>query len=73
MQDTVSLEELEKTAKMGSEETTMGVLGSFALKNAKEIQSWQDHFCELAGVYALCLDEMELPSATFPVTLRMWK
>ena len=65
MQDTVSLEELEKTAKMGSEETTMGVLGSFALKNAKEIQSWQDHFCELAGVYALCLDEDGAPISHF--------
>ena len=57
MQETVTLDELEKTAKTGSSDTEKGVLGNFALKNAREIQSWQDRFCEMAGVYAMCLNE----------------
>ncbi|SFP78364.1 diguanylate cyclase (GGDEF) domain-containing protein [Butyrivibrio proteoclasticus] len=42
-----------------------GVLGDFAQKNAASIQSWQDRFCEMAGVYAFCLDSNEVPVSSF--------
>ena len=42
-----------------------GALGKFALKNQKEMQSWQDRFCEMAGVYAQCLDENGVPLTEF--------
>ena len=56
MQDIITSVELENTTSMSSFNEEKGALGSFALKNAKEVQSWQDMFCEMAGVYALCLD-----------------
>ena len=32
-----------------------GALGHFAQKNGEGMQAWQDGFCEMAGVYAMCL------------------
>jgi diguanylate cyclase (GGDEF)-like protein len=42
-----------------------GVLGKIAPKNKEEMQSWQDRFCEMAGVYAQCLDENGVPVTEF--------
>ncbi len=64
MQDkTVTAEIIQKN--QGSDGKETGALGQFALKNQKEMQSWQDRFCEMAGVYALCLDENGVPLTEF--------
>ncbi|MBE5830563.1 MAG: EAL domain-containing protein [Butyrivibrio sp.] len=65
MQDTITQAELEKKMTMGSPEDNKGALGHFALKNDKEIQSWQDKFCEMSKVYALCLDTNGNPLSSF--------
>ena len=64
MQDLTNTSEIKQTA-MGSAATESGVLGSFALKNQDEMQSWQDRFCEMAGVYAMCLDANGVPLTEF--------
>ncbi|MBO4456615.1 MAG: EAL domain-containing protein [Butyrivibrio sp.] len=53
------------TANKGSSSSASGAPSGFALKNADEMQSWQDKFCEMAGVYALCLDAQGLPLSRF--------
>ena len=65
MQDTITQAELEKKMTTGSQEDNKGALGHFALKNDKEIQSWQDKFCEMSKVYALCLDTNGNPLSSF--------
>jgi len=50
---------------MGSLKDFSGALGDFAQKNAASIQSWQDRFCEMAGIYAFCLDTNEVPVSQF--------
>ncbi len=56
MQETFYKVELDKTTDLGSFNETRGALGEFALKNAREMQAWQDKFCEMSGIYAMCLD-----------------
>ena len=65
MQESFSAAEFENTTAGSSFEDEKGALGNFALKNAKEIQSWQDKFCEMAGVYAMCLDASGTPMSSF--------
>ncbi len=65
MQETDTLEELEMAVNSGSAASERGVFGNFALKYAREIQSWQDRFCEMAGVYAMCLDATGNPISRF--------
>ena len=65
MQETVTKAELEKATTMGSNSEEKGAFGSFVLKNGKELQSWQDKFCEMAGVYAMCLDADGSPISHF--------
>ena len=65
MQDTITQAELEKKMTTGSPDDNKGALGHFALKNAKEIQSWQDKFCEMSKVYASCLDHNGNPLSSF--------
>ena len=65
MQESFSAAEFENTTAGSSFENEKGALGNFALKNAKEIQSWQDKFCEMAGVYAMCLDASGTPMSSF--------
>ena len=65
MQETITTVELEKATNSGSQSELTGALGNFALKNAREIQSWQDKFCEMSGVYAMCLDESGKPMSAF--------
>ena len=65
MQESFSAAEIENTTAGSSFEDEKGALGNFALKNAKEIQSWQDKFCEMAGVYAMCLDASGTPMSSF--------
>ncbi len=56
MQETITKAELEKLNTMGSFSGEKGALGNFVLKNSEDMQSWQDKFCEMAGIYAMCLD-----------------
>ena len=65
MQETITQSELENGMTNGSFEQEKGALGHFALKHKKEMQSWQDKFCEMAGVYALCLDANGNPLSSF--------
>ena len=65
MQDTITQAELEKKMTTGSLEEDKGALGHFALKNGEAMQSWQDKFCEMSKVYALCLDANGNPLSSF--------
>ncbi len=65
MQETITQTELENGMTNGSFIQEKGALGHFAHKNEKEMQSWQDKFCEMAGVYALCLDANGNPISSF--------
>ena len=65
MQETVTRVELEKATETGSLNEKKGALGNFALKNAEGMQAWQDKFCEMSGVYAMCLDENGSPMSQF--------
>ena len=65
MQETITQTELENVMTNGSFNEEKGALGHFALKNEKEIQAWQDKFCDMAGVYALCLDTNGNPLSSF--------
>ena len=56
MQETFNKVELDKATDLGSFNEARGALGEFALKNAQEMQAWQDKFCEMSGIYAMCLD-----------------
>jgi diguanylate cyclase (GGDEF)-like protein len=56
MQEKITSLEFENASVPGSQ-SEMGALGNYALKNGARMQDWQDRFCEMAGVYALCLDE----------------
>ena len=61
---------------MGSEVPETGAPGNFAQKNLKELKDWQDQFCEMAGIYALCLDKEGVPVSDFsgnPGKLRLSK
>ncbi|MCR5669823.1 MAG: EAL domain-containing protein [Butyrivibrio sp.] len=60
MQDISVTTENNKNIATGSAPESRA-LGNFALKNEKEMQSWQDKFSEMAGVYALCLDPNGIP------------
>ena len=59
MQDLNSSAENSKPVTGGTAQS--GALGSLALKNKKEMQLWQDQFCDMAGVYAMCLDARGVP------------
>ena len=64
MPDTINnAEKMQMT--MGSASEQSGALGNIALKNKEEMQSWQDRFCEMAGVYSLCLDAHGVPITEF--------
>ncbi len=65
MQETITKAELEKSTGAGFAADEKGALGNFALKNGEEMQSWQDRFCEMAGVYAMCLDASGNPLSHF--------
>ena len=65
MQETLNEMDTMYTANKGSSSSASGAPSGFALKNADEMQSWQDKFCEMAGVYALCLDAQGLPLSRF--------
>ena len=39
--------------------------GGFTQKNKEDLQRWQDMFCEMAGVYAVCLDSEGVPMTEF--------
>ena len=61
MHDANTPAELMQAQNQGSFSSEMGVLGGFAPKNKEELQVWQDMFCEMAGVYAQCLDDNGVP------------
>ncbi len=64
MQDKIVTSGIIRTSpKSGAAEN--GALDNFAQKNKQELQSWQDSFCEMAGVYAMCLDDKGLPLSEF--------
>ncbi|WP_292143827.1 putative bifunctional diguanylate cyclase/phosphodiesterase [Butyrivibrio sp.] len=65
MQEHITEAEAKNTGEMGSLKDFSGALGDFAQKNAASIQSWQDRFCEMAGIYAFCLDTNEVPVSQF--------
>ncbi len=65
MQEFINEAEAKNTGEMGSLKDFSGALGDFAQKNAASIQSWQDRFCEMAGIYAFCLDTNEVPVSNF--------
>ncbi len=54
-----------ETTNSGSVSNETGALSSFALKHKQEMQAWQDKFCEMAQVYAMCLDEEGVPITDF--------
>ena len=64
MQDITNTVE-KKQPTTGSASEKSGALGNIALKNKEEMQSWQDRFCEMAGVYSLCLDADGVPITEF--------
>ncbi len=39
--------------------------GGFAQKNKDALQNWQNMFCDMAGVYAICLDRDGVPMTEF--------
>ena len=65
MQEFINEAEAKNTGEMGSLKDFSGALSDFAQKNAASIQSWQDRFCEMAGIYAFCLDTNEVPVSQF--------
>ncbi len=65
MQETIIEAESINVAARGSSSLASGALGDFALKNADEMQRWQDDFCAMAGVYAFCLDSACNPITSF--------
>ena len=65
MQEHITETQAKNTGEMGSLKDFSGALGDFAQKNAASIQSWQDRFCEMAGIYAFCLDTNEVPVSQF--------
>ena len=65
MQEFINEAEAKNASEMGSLKDFSGALGDFARKNAASIQSWQDRFCEMAGIYAFCLDTNEVPVSNF--------
>lgn len=65
MQEHITETQAKNTNEMGSLNDFSGALGDFAQKNAASIQSWQDRFCEMAGIYAFCLDTNEVPVSQF--------
>jgi diguanylate cyclase (GGDEF)-like protein len=65
LQEFINEAEAKNTGEMGSLKDFSGALGDFAQKNAASIQSWQDRFCEMAGIYAFCLDTNEVPVSNF--------
>jgi len=65
LQEHITEAEAKNTGEMGSLKDFSGALGDFAQKNAASIQSWQDRFCEMAGIYAFCLDTNEVPVSQF--------
>jgi len=65
LQEFINEAEAKNTGEMGSLKDFSGALGDFAQKNAASIQSWQDRFCEMAGIYAFCLDTNEVPVSQF--------
>ena len=65
MQETLNDMDTKITTNKGSSSSVSGALGSLTLKYAGEMQSWQDKFCEMAGVYAFCLDAAGVPLSNF--------
>lgn len=65
MQERVSDLESKNVANEGSLSNFSRALGDFAQKNGKTMQSWQDKFCEMAGIYAMCLDASGIPLSDF--------
>jgi diguanylate cyclase (GGDEF)-like protein len=49
----------------GTEAAESGALGKFAQKIKRDMQNWQDRFCNMAGVYAMCLDSTGVPLSDF--------
>ncbi len=49
----------------GSSSEESRALGNLALKSFKGVQPWQDMFCSMAGVYAMCLDAEGTPCTDF--------
>lgn len=56
MQEHITEIQAKNTNEMGSLKDFSGTLSDFAQKSSVSIQSWQDKFCEMAGIYAFCLD-----------------
>ncbi|MBR4639964.1 MAG: hypothetical protein IKO79_05300, partial [Butyrivibrio sp.] len=64
MQETLNEMDTINAANKGSSSIS-GALGSFTPKYSDEMQAWQDKFCEMAGIYALCLDPEGVPFSKF--------
>ncbi len=56
MQETFKDLEAKNAKNVGLTTDNAEALGNFAPKNLERMQAWQDQFCEMAGVYAMCLD-----------------
>ena len=61
LQETLNEMDTINATNKGSSSSVSGALGSFTLKYADEMQAWQDKFCEMAGVYAFCIDKSGVP------------
>ncbi len=57
MQDYTNVVENNEAIDTGSVRPESGTLAHFAQKNGKDLQDWQDRFCEMAGIYAMCLSK----------------
>lgn len=64
LQETLNEMDTINAANKGSSSIS-GALGSFTPKYSDEMQAWQDKFCEMAGIYALCLDPEGVPFSKF--------
>ncbi len=65
MQEYITETVVQKSNTSGSLNDFSGALSDFAQKNSAVIKSWQDKFCEMAGIYAMCLDSNEVPLSSF--------
>ncbi len=65
MHDINTPAELMQAQNKGSFSTEGGALANLAPKNKEELKTWQDKFCEMAGVYAQCLGDNGVPITEF--------
>ncbi|MBR1641332.1 MAG: EAL domain-containing protein [Butyrivibrio sp.] len=65
MQDITTMVDNLETTNGGQGGNDTRTLSSFAQKHRGDMQAWQDKFCAMAGVYAMCLDEQGIPLTEF--------